>query len=284
MPLSKRNRKGIVLLFAITLAIILTPRIYSVVFLNEPPILTFSEVAAIEKDLIQKIETNSNSWKSTKKSKYVAPSQKFDPNKYSAQDWESLGLSPKQASAVINFAKYGISSNEALEKIYVIPKQLFQLIKDSTIYPHKKVKTADRRIKQPKAIPVVKLNTANIEQLDELPGIGEYFATKIVDYRIKLGGFSNKEQLLEIWKFESERLEKIRAYITIDRSQLKKLNINTADEKQLASHPYINYKIANSIVKMRNAHGYYKSAKEIKRSKLIDEEMYMQLQPYLSIK
>jgi DNA uptake protein ComE-like DNA-binding protein len=118
----------------------------------------------------------------------------------------------------------------------------------------------------------------------QLPGIGDYYSNKILELRNKLGGFAYKEQLLEIWKFDADRLEKIRDYITVDERLIMQLNINKSDAKNLAKHPYVDYKTANSIVKMRALHGDYKSIKEIKKSKLIDEEKYNLLKPYLKIK
>ena len=59
------------------------------------------------------------------------------------------------------------------------------------------------------------LNTATIEQLKSLPGIGDTRANQIIAFRHSVGGFSTLEQLLEISGIGSKTLEAIRPLVVI---------------------------------------------------------------------
>jgi competence protein ComEA len=55
-----------------------------------------------------------------------------------------------------------------------------------------KAKVAD------KTVAVVNLNTATLEQLETLPGIGQKTAQLILDYREKVGEFKKIEELMNV--------------------------------------------------------------------------------------
>jgi competence protein ComEA len=59
----------------------------------------------------------------------------------------------------------------------------------------------------------VHLNTATVEQLDELPGVGPVTAQKIVDYREQHGAFSSVDDLDAIPGIGPARLEQLRELV-----------------------------------------------------------------------
>lgn len=279
MPLSKRNRRGLIILLLVCLAIALTPRLIIYLFPAEDFKISESDIALFELELENKKESRKYTKSKKYKRNYKRPSSKFDPNSYQVEDWKILGLSQKQSEIIVQFSRRGIYSNEELEKIFVLPPELFALIKDSTFFPARKM----TEVKKQKEIAVVNLNSATSEELDKLPGIGQYFADKMIEYRGQLGGYISSNQLLEIWKFDAEKISAIEKYLIIDESQIMKLSINKASTEELNNHPYISYKVGNSIVKMRETHGAFSKVDDIKKSKLIDEELYAKLKPYLKL-
>ena len=64
---------------------------------------------------------------------------------------------------------------------------------------------------------------------------------------------------------------------------IKPIKLNSVSAEEIKSHPYLNWNKANSIIKIRDKKGGYKSILEIKESVLIDEECFENLKPYLSL-
>ena len=60
--------------------------------------------------------------------------------------------------------------------------------------------------------------------------------------------------------------------------------MNSISFDDLKDHPYFSYKVANSIVKMREVSGSYENVNEIGKSMLINDELLDKLTPYISIK
>lgn len=282
---SARNKRGVLIFIFISLMILFVPRI--LMFFSPKGIIT------IEASKIQQLTNDYNKKKLfykkrrySKKNMFHLPPQKFDPNSYNEKDWLKLGLSKKQVAVVLKFIKRGIYSNEQLQKIVVIPSELFNLIKDSTFYPEKNTKqfqTAERKFETEKK-QLLFINTATQEELESLPGIGTFFAKNIIKYRDKIGGFCKKAQLLEVWKFDLEKYNSIEGLIYITLQDIRKININSALAADFKAHPYINWNQANALVKMRiQKGGTFRSIEEIKECVLIDEELFDKLKPYLSL-
>ena len=62
--------------------------------------------------------------------------------------------------------------------------------------------------------PSVNINTADVQELDLLPGIGEKLAENIIAYRIENGSFQTIEEIKNVPKIGDSIFEKIKNYIT----------------------------------------------------------------------
>ena len=103
----------------------------------------------------------------------------------------------------------------------------------------------------------IDINTADTTAFIALPGIGSKLATRIVNFRDKLGGFYTIEQVKETFGLPDSTFQKIKQYLKLENSTIRKININTATIDELKTHPYIKYVLANPIVAYRNAHGSF---------------------------
>ena len=284
---SKSNRRGLTLFLVITLVIIFLPRI--TIWLS--PIQSYqvsSEEIASLSEARERFESRTHfaSFYKKRNNRYKIPPRKFDPNTYTQEEWELLGLTKKQAAVVLKFCARGIHSNDQLRKIFVIPDKLFQLIKDSTMYPQKssfdEVSWTPKMDFEDKLV-LIDVNRASEEDLDKIPGIGSFYAKNILNYRNKLGGFVKKEQLLEVWKMDPVKFTEIERFIYIDPKAVQTYNINEVPAELLRKHPYLNWSVANSIVKMRLQKKTFHSIDELKESVLIDEELFEKIKPYLTL-
>ena len=131
---------------------------------------------------------------------------------------------------------------------------------------------------------VVELNSADTGELQLLKGIGPVYASRIVKYREKLGGFARKEQLLEVYGMDEERYAGIAEHIKVDSAMVRKLEINKASIAELRRHPYLDYYQARAIVVFREKSGDYSTMADLLRVNLIDEETIKKLQGYIQFK
>lgn len=123
----------------------------------------------------------------------------------------------------------------------------------------------------------VVLNTADTSALKMVPGIGPYYARKVIEYGKRLGGFVSVDQLDEIEGFPLDAKE----YLTIEDATPRKLNVNTLTLNELRRHPYINFYQAKAITDYRRLHGPLKSLQDLRLSKDFPPEVIQRLEPYV---
>ncbi len=127
---------------------------------------------------------------------------------------------------------------------------------------------------------VIDINTADTTLLKQLPGIGSAYAKWIVDYREKLGGYCETEQLLEVYRMDTARFNSIKDYVKIDSTFTpNKLRINSDAFKVLLKHPYLEYEDVKKIVNHREQKGMIASWEQL--SKVVGDGVNPKLQYYI---
>ena len=61
----------------------------------------------------------------------------------------------------------------------------------------------------------IDLNTATLQQLQLIPGVGEVIAQRILDYRTEQGGFHAVEELLHVSGIGEKKFDSLREYIVV---------------------------------------------------------------------
>jgi DNA uptake protein ComE-like DNA-binding protein len=142
-------------------------------------------------------------------------------------------------------------------------------------------KFAADSIKQKKPKPLLNINTADSVQLVALYRIGPVMASKIIQYRDKLGGFHNLNQLTEIWGFDADILYDLEGKIYVNPNNIKLLNLNTVEFDELKQHPYFKFKLSQAIVNYRKQHGNYQNITDLKQIKFVTDSIINLIKPYV---
>ena len=121
------------------------------------------------------------------------------------------------------------------------------------------------------------LNKADTSALKTVPGIGPYFARKVMEYGERLGGYVSVDQLDEIEDFPLDAKD----YLVIENPSPHKLNINRLSLNDLRRHPYINFYQARAITDYRRLHGPIRSLEDLRLSKDFPPEAIERLKPYV---
>lgn len=161
----------------------------------------------------------------------------FDPNTVSIHDLIRLGFTEKQAVSIDNYRKKGgrFRRKTDFARSFVVADSVY------------------RRLEPYIEIPLVDLNLADSAAFDALPGIGGYFASKMVEHRRRLGGsYSHPEQLMDIWRFDREKYDALADLVEVNPRHVRPYGLWTLPEDSLRLHPYIgNFAVAHGIVLFR---------------------------------
>lgn len=131
---------------------------------------------------------------------------------------------------------------------------------------------------------IIELNSADSAKLTELKGIGASFARRIINYRNRLGGFINKDQLKEVYGMDDDRYAEMQAQVSVDLSRIKKIRINKVDFDGLKHFPYLTFKQMNAIVQFREQHGNYASLNDMRNVAILNDEILRKIEPYIDFK
>jgi DNA uptake protein ComE-like DNA-binding protein len=211
----------------------------------------------------------------------------FNPNGLSSNLWSKLGLTEKQIHVIQNFEAKGGRFYEKgdLRKIYSISEADYTRLEPYIVIPENKrdlaFKSAKKKQEYKREFIIIELNSADSAQLESLPGIGPAFASRIIKYRTRLGGFYNREQLREVYGLDSLKYETLKDQVKVNEGLITKIHINSATFEELKRFPYLTYKQMNVIIQYRKQHGYYKSITDLSSIVILNEDILRKIAPYL---
>lgn len=160
---------------------------------------------------------------------------RFNPNTVSVEDLQRLGFSQKQAQSIENYRSKGgrFRRKSDFAKSFVVADSVYG------------------RLESYIDIPLLDINKADSAAFDDLPGVGPYFAAKMVWYRERLGGYSYPEQLMDIYNFDESKYNGLSDLICCSPPS-EPFRLWQLPSDSLRMHPYIGgWREAEAIVLLR---------------------------------
>lgn len=210
----------------------------------------------------------------------------FNPNEVSSEFLISTGLRADLAQRVINYRNKGgtfrvkvdLLKMYGMDTVWFARQRAWLLLPDSLPRLQKK----QTPLREPKQVAMQDINQVDSVGLLAVRGIGPVFANRILRFRKALGGFCSMEQLSEVYKIDTALVRAMKEQFFVARGfQPLRININTADETQLAKHPYLTRHQAKAIIAYRFQHGPFQNLEDLKKIHLISAFDWQRINPYL---
>jgi len=291
---SKKELNGIFVLFSLMVLILIIPLLYPLFVKSEKYDFESFRIDAERFRASQaKMEREQKKGRSDAELSLVKPVYfEFDPNGLGDQHWLQLGLSVKQIRVIRNYELKGgrFFKKEDLRRIYSISPEQYKLLEpfvrisnSTSAKDSKSFKTNYKPAVIPlrNIVPIIELNLADSLELESVRGIGPAFASRIIRFRKRLGGFHHKEQLLEVYGMDSVKYNRLKDLINVNPGLITKINLNTFTFDEIRRHPYLTYKQMNAIIQYRSQHGSFKSIDDLMKIAILNEEIIRKIEPYI---
>lgn len=221
----------------------------------------------------------------------------FDPNHADSATLRRLGLAGWQVRNLMKYRRKGgrWRSPDDFSRLYGLSEEEFRLLR-----PYIRIADADRRRSdRAAAYPAgqtqrgerpdyekiekyaegtkISLSQADTTALKRIPGVGSYYASKIVAYRERLGGFVSVAQVDEIEGLPPG----ISRWFTLEANPVvRPLRINHADFRSLVRHPYLSYEQTKVVVNYVRRYGPLRSWRDLRLYPEFSEADFRRLAPY----
>lgn len=203
----------------------------------------------------------------------------FDPNSIDSPALVRMGWRPRLIKTLMNYRRKGgrFYNAEKFAGLYGLQPEEWKILE-----PFVRIEKAS--LKESKQYSVLDLNRADTGDLVQLPMIGSRTAQQIVEYRDQLGGYVQITQVLELYGMERSRWERFSPYLSIRKTSIRTLNLNTATFSELNSHPYLKGPLSQAICDLRKQKNYHlNSLEELLEIPLMNAELFRKIAPYITV-
>lgn len=135
------------------------------------------------------------------------------------------------------------------------------------------------------------INSASVDALTAVKGIGKALAVRIVEYREENGPFETMDKLSAVSGIGTSKVDALKESFDVlqlsggvGKPERRRLDVNTASEEQLRSLLTVGNVLAKKIVEYREKHGAFTTLEELSNVQGIGESTFKTLTEYLEVK
>lgn len=275
----------------------------------------FKKCYAISEDKFNQLETfillpetnaeaKENSTFKNYEKKSLNITRKFNPDRFSQNDWENMGFSEKQAAAILKYKNYlggSFVSKEKFKECFIINEENYSRLEPYLILPEKtpvnfnsyagKSNTLKSKTPQTSFDP----NTLDTNGWMAL-GFSEKQANVIINYRDRnlKGSFKTLDDIKNCFVISAEKFEELKPFIKLnlstmaknsddkkpefkqEKTDFTKVDMNSITFKQLLEFG-LDEKSAGSMIGFRKKLGGFMTKEQILETYNIDKELVQKL-------
>lgn len=218
----------------------------------------------------------------------------FNPNTASYDSLVAKGVRPQLARNIVRYRRGGgvFGTKRDFQRLYALKEGEYKMLepylevaeKPPTQPEEKYAQKAEPKRKLTRSEQTIDVNCCTAADLQQISGIGEVLSHRIIRYRNALGGFISVDQLHEVYGLDSLVILRSSKRLDFNKCEVKLLRINSLPTDSLVRHPYIDWKMAQRLVRYRVQHGAYLQPTDLFQVHGIEPEQIDRILPYLYLK
>ncbi|WP_318848168.1 helix-hairpin-helix domain-containing protein [Chryseobacterium sp. JV558] len=222
--------------------------------------------------------------------KEIIISGKFNPDRFSANDWLKMGFSERQAEAILKYRNYlggSFISKEKFKECFIISPENYSKLEPYLLLPAKTPETFQNSEKNNTVKTKIQYHSFDPNQLDmegwKAFGFSEKQAVTIINYRDRnlRGSFKSPEDLQKCFVISAEKFQEMKPYIKLQEKQQEKTDFSKTDLNVITFRQLIEFGLdersAGSIIGFRKKLGGFVNKQQILSTYNIDQELVQKL-------
>jgi competence protein ComEA len=289
---SKKERIAVIILLALIACFIVIPYVYTV--RRQPPLVNKTLLA-----LVAKMDTSSRDGIAGNAGEEVPPINtfpkktslfSFDPNTIGEEGWSRLGLQPRTIRTIMNYRNKGgrFRSPADIRKIWGLSKDaadkligFVQIAGSGKVTDYQLPVTGNR---QPATTTkIIDINMATIDDWKTLPGIGQKLAERLVNYRERIGGFSDALQVKKTYGISDSVFTLIAPWLKTDAATMPRLDLNRVSAYELRQRANIPDAVARAIIVYRQQYGPFLSVDDLKKIVFMKDSLFQRIVSFVRV-